>query len=66
MYKLPPGWYIEALFPTLLKMTEFIIKSSKDEKLDSKSIEEISKLQTKLDALIKGESVGKDLPDKSN
>ena len=54
MYKIPPGWHTEALFPTLLKMTEYMIKSNSNEKLDSKSIEEISELQKKLDLLIKG------------
>ncbi len=58
MYKIPPGWHTEALFPTLLKMTEYMIKSNNNEKLDSKSIEEISELQKKLDLLIKGGKVG--------
>ena len=60
MYKLPLGWHKEALFPTLLKMTEFMIKSSNDEKLDSKTISEIKDLQEKLDYLIKGGDIRKD------
>ena len=59
MRKLPPGWHTEAFFPTLLKMTEFMIKSSNNEKLDEKSISEIKELQEKLDHLIKGGNIGK-------
>ena len=59
MYKLPLGWHKDALFPTLLKMTEFMIKSSNNEKLDSKTISEIKDLQQKLDHLIKGGDIGK-------
>jgi len=59
MYKLPLGWNKEALFPTLLKMTEFMIKSNNQEKLDDKSIEEIKELQKKIDFLVKGGSLKK-------
>lgn len=59
MYKLPLGWHTEALFPTLLKMTEFMIKSNNKEKLDDKSIEEITELQKKIDFLVKGGSLKK-------
>ena len=58
MYKIPPGWHTEAFFPTLLKMTEYIIKSNNNEKLDSTSIEELTELQKKLNLLIKGGKVG--------
>jgi hypothetical protein len=57
IYKLPPGWNKEALFPTLLKMTEFMIKFSNNEKFDDKNIEELNELQKKLDFLIKGGKV---------
>ena len=57
IYKLPPGWNQEALFPTLLKMTEFMIKFSNNEKFDDKNIEELNELQKKLDFLIKGGKV---------
>jgi len=59
MYKLPPGWHTEALFPTLFKMTEFLIKSNNNEKLDDKSIDELVEINKKLDKLLKGGSVGK-------
>ncbi len=57
VYKLPPGWNREALFPTLLKMTEFMIKFSNNEKFDDKNIEELNELQKKLNLLIKGGKV---------
>ncbi len=66
MYKIPPGWYTEALFPTLHKMTEYIIKSNNNEKLDDKSIEEIIEINKKLDILIKGGKVGKNIPENSS
>ncbi len=59
MYKLPLGWHKDALFPALLKMTEFMIKSSKNEKLDQKTISELEDLQKTLDDLVKGGKVGK-------
>lgn len=62
MYKIPPGWHTEAFFPTLLKMTEYMIKSNNNEKLDDKSIKEIIEINKKLESLIKGGKVGKDTP----
>ena len=60
MYKLPLGWHKEVFFPTLLMMTEYMIKSGNSEKLDEKSISEIKELQSKLDFLIKGGTIEKD------
>jgi hypothetical protein len=40
-------------------MTEFMIKSNNQEKLDDKSIEEIKELQKKIDFLVKGGSLKK-------
>jgi len=59
MYKLAPGWNQEAFFPTLLKMTEFMIKSNNNEKLDDESIKELVEINKKLDTLVKGGTVGK-------
>jgi len=58
MYKAPPGWNKEVLFPTLLKITEFMEKSSKNEKFTEEETLEIVKLQKKLDILIKGGMIG--------
>ncbi len=59
MYKLPLGWHKDAMFPVLLKMTEFMIKSNKNEKLDQKALSELEDLQQILDNLVKGGKVGK-------
>jgi len=58
MYKAPLGWYKEVLFPTLLKITEFMVKSSKNEKFTEEETLEIIKLQKKLDILVKGGMIG--------
>lgn len=60
MYKLPLGWHKDVWFPTMLKMTEYMIKSSNNEKLDDQSISEIKELQEKIDFLIKGGKLKKD------
>ncbi len=66
MYKLPPGYTLEVLYPILLKITEYIVKSNNDEKLDDKSIKEIIEINKKLDTLVKGGNVGKDNSNKNN
>ena len=58
MYKIPPGWHTEALFPTLLKMTEYMIKSNNNEKLDDKTIDDIKEIQKKINLLLEGERIG--------
>ena len=58
MYKIPPGWHTEALFPTLLKMTEYMIKSINNEKLDDKTIDDIKAIQKKINLLLEGERIG--------
>ena len=65
-YKLPPGWHREALFPTLLKMTEFMIKSNNNQKLDDESIKQILEINKKLDDLVKGGTVGKNTKTKND
>jgi len=57
-YKAAPGWNREVLFPTLLQITEFMIKSSKNEKLGEEEVLEITKLQKKLNILIGGGMIG--------
>ena len=57
-YKLPPGWIKEVKFPLYLVLINAISKLSNSEKLTEKEIEDITKLQKKLDGLIKGGYVG--------
>ncbi len=57
-YKIPPGFSREAVFPLYLVMINVLVKLSKNEKLTDKDLEEIKKLQEKLETLIKGGIVG--------
>ncbi len=58
MYKAAPGWNREVLFPILLQITEFMIRSSKNEKFSEEEVLEIMKLQKKLNTLISGGMIG--------
>ena len=57
-FKAIPGWNKDVLFPTLLKITEFMIRTSKNEKLSDKDILELTQLQKKLNTLISGGMIG--------
>lgn len=57
-YKLPPGWQREVLFPIYLEMIQFIIKTSKNEKLSDEDITRINKLRKQIDLLLKGGQIG--------
>ena len=57
-FKAIPGWNKDVMFPTLLKITEFMIRTTKNEKLSEKDISELTQLQTKLNTLISGGMVG--------
>jgi hypothetical protein len=58
LFKLPPGYNVEVIFPMYLALTKYIIKWSKNEKLTDEEINEVSELQKKIDILIKGGFVG--------
>lgn len=58
IYKIPPGYRKEVILPVLLKLTEFMIKSSNNEKFDDKHVEELNEIQKKIDILMKGGKVG--------
>jgi len=57
-YKLPPGWQREVLFPVYFEMIQFIIKTSKNEKLSDEDITRINKLQERINLLLKGGQIG--------
>jgi len=57
-FKAIPGWNKDVMFPTLLKITEFMIRTTKNEKLSEKDISELTQLQTKLNTLISGGMIG--------
>lgn len=57
-FKAIPGWNKDVMFPTFLKITEFMIRTTKNEKLSEKDISELTQLQTKLNTLISGGMIG--------
>lgn len=59
LYKIPPGFNKEVVFPLYLMLSKMMIKWSKNEKLSDEEINEITELQKKIDVLLKGGYVGK-------
>jgi len=57
-YKALPGWQKEVMFPILQKLTEYMIRTSQNEKFTEKEIQELKNLHEKMDLLIKGGSIG--------
>ena len=58
MYKLPPGYWTEAIFPYFKMTSKLLTKVSQNEKLTDKEIKEINDLEKKFDHLLKGGYVG--------
>lgn len=58
-YKLPPGWNKEVVFPLYLQMINLMIKISKNEKLSTDEVKEMSNVQKSLSTLIEGGYIGK-------
>ena len=59
LYKLPPGWNKEVVFPLYLHMINLMIKMSKNEKLTPVEIEKMSDIQKSLLTLINGGYIGR-------
>ena len=57
-YKAAPGWVRDVQWPFFLKLSEFLIKSSQNQKLTDDELKELKELQKKMDTLIKGGNVG--------
>ncbi len=53
-YRLPPGYTMDVLFPLHLKMSQLMLKIVSKETTSKEEIEELVKLQNKLEFLIKG------------
>lgn len=58
LYKIPPGWNAEVVFPFYLTMTEMLLKVSKNEKLSEDDIKQINELQNKIKTLLEGGYLG--------
>ena len=59
LYKIPPGWNKEVVFPLYLSMLNIMIKMSKNEKLSTEETDEITNIQKSLSTLIDGGYVAK-------
>ena len=59
LYKIPPGWNKEVVFPLYLNMINLMLKMSKNEKLTPTELEKMSDLQKSLSNLINGGYIGK-------
>jgi hypothetical protein len=57
-YKLPPGYWREALAPAMLELLRLNVKILSKEQLSEKEIDSIKILQKKFEELIQGEFVG--------
>ena len=57
-YKVPPGYHREVIFPLYLEMIQFIIRTSKNEKLAEDDLSKITELQKKVEVLMKGGQIG--------
>lgn len=57
-FRAPPGWSRDVMWPVFLKMTEVMIKISKNEKLNDDELSEMAKLQEKIKSLMEGKSIG--------
>ena len=59
LYRLPNGYTPNVVYPLYLSMSNFIVKLLANEKLTADEITELNDLQSKLEFLIKGGSIGK-------
>ena len=57
-YKAAPGWLRDVQWPFFLKLSEFLIKTSQNQKLTDEELQELKEIQKKMDTLMKGGSVG--------
>ncbi len=58
LYKLPPGWHQEVVFPLYLVISDMLLKISKNEKPSDEELKQINEIQTKITELLKGDYVG--------
>ena len=62
LYKAQPGWQIEVIFPLYLAMSKTMIKISNGDKLTEDEVNNLNLIQEKLEELLKGGHVGKNVP----
>jgi len=62
VYRSQPGWQIEVIFPLYLMLSKYLIKVTKNESLSDSDLDEITKIQSKIEKLLKGGFIGKNIP----
>ena len=58
VYKLPPGFWLHVVMPYFRLQSDLLMKISKNEKLTENELDDMKKVQEKMDHLIKGGFVG--------
>lgn len=62
VYKVQPGWQAEIIFPLYHELLNALIKLSKNEKLTDQEILKIKEIQNKIELLLQGKLIGKNIP----
>jgi len=62
VYRAQPGWQIEVIFPLYGLLANYLVKLSKNEKLTEEELNELEEIRKKIDILLRGGPVGKNLP----
>ena len=62
VYRSQPGWQIEVIFPLYLMLSKYLIKVTKNESLSDSDLDEITKIQSKIEKLLRGGFIGKNIP----
>ena len=58
LYKTPPGWHKEVVFPLYLSIADMLMKISKNEEPSDEEIKQINEIQNKITELLKGGYIG--------
>jgi len=58
LYKTPPGWHKEVVFPLYLIITDMLLKISKNEKPSDEELKQINEIRNKITELLKGGYLG--------
>jgi len=57
-YKIPPGWRLHVEMPFYLLISKYLTKIAKNEKITEEELNDMKKVQEKIEALMKGDYVG--------
>ena len=62
IYKIPPGWQTEIIFPLYHELLNALMKLSNNEKLTDQEILKIKEIQNKIELSLQGKLIGKNIP----